>query len=90
MLKWLFSVQMLMPLIAVDTSGGDYTETVPPAGLNATTGQSNQNMERTYVKSSADGHTYTLHGVEGGDLTLTAQYGFFKIKSDGTNWWKIG
>jgi len=31
-----------------------------------------------------------LNGVEGGPYTLTAQFSFLKIKSDGTNWWKVG
>lgn len=90
LLKWLLSVQNLLPLRVVDTSAGGYAETPPPAGLNTSTGQSNQNMEITYVKSSADANVFTLHGVEGGDLTLAAQYSFLKIKSDGTNWWKVG
>lgn len=88
--KYLFTLQLLLPLNVVDTSAGSYAETPPPAGLNSSTGQSNQNMEITYVKSSADGNTYTLNGVEGGPYTLTAQFAFLKIKSDGTNWWKTG
>ena|ERR1700688_404562 len=88
--KFLLTLQMLLPLNLVDTSTGGYAETPPPAGLNAATGQSNQNMEITYVKSSADGNTYTLNGVEGGPYTLTAQFSFLKIKSDGTNWWRTG
>jgi hypothetical protein len=87
---WLFSVQNLLPLKTIDTSAGSFDETVPPAGLNAATGQSNQNMEITYVKSSSDANSYTLHGVEGGDIVISAQFAFFKIKSDGTNWWKTG
>ena len=47
-------------------------------------------MEISYVKTTADGNTYTLNGVEGGPYTLTAQFGFLKIKSDGTNWWRVG
>ena len=87
---WLFTLQLLFPLITVDTTVGPLAETAPPAGLNSATGQSNQNMEITYVKSSADAHSYTLHGVEGGDIVISAQFAFFKIKSDGTNWWKTG
>ena len=90
LLKWLFSVQNLLPLRVVDTSGGSYAETPPPAGLNSATGQSNQNQEIIYVKSSSDANTFTLNGIEGGPYTLTAQYAFLKIKSDGTNWWKVG
>jgi hypothetical protein len=86
--QWLFSVQNLHPLITVDTTEGNVVQAVPPAGLNSSTGQSNQNMEITYVKSSADGNTVSITGVEGGTITLTAQYQSQKIKSDGTNWWK--
>jgi hypothetical protein len=89
MVGYLFTLQNLLPLRVVDTSGGSYAETPPPAGLNATTGQSNQNMEITYVKSSASG-VFTLDGIEGGPYTLAGQFAFLKIKSDGTNWWKVG
>ncbi len=87
---WMLVVQGLAPLYEVDTTDGDYSEAVPPAGVNSTTGQSAQCKEITYVKTSADGNTFTLTGVEGGDLTLAAQYQFFKIKSDATNWYKVG
>jgi len=90
MVGYLFTLQNLLPLRVVDTSGGSYAETPPPAGLSSATGQSNQNMEITYVKSSADGNVFTLDGVEGGPYTLVGQFGFLKIKSDGTNWWKVG
>jgi hypothetical protein len=86
--EWLFSVQNLLPLVVVDTSGGNIVQSVPAAGLNSTTGQSNQNMEITYVKSSADGNSFTLNGVQGGAIVISAQYAHFKIKSDGTNWWR--
>ena len=87
---WLFTVQNLLPLFTVDTSGGDVSQAPPPAGLNSSTGQSNQNMEITYIKSSSDGHIFTLTGVEGGPYMLTAQFDVIKIKSDGTNWWPVG
>jgi hypothetical protein len=86
--EWLFSVQNLLPLVVVDTSAGSFADTVPAAGLNSTTGQSNQNMEISFVKSSADGNTFTLHGVQGGDIVIAAQYARFKVKSDGTSWWR--
>lgn len=87
--QWLLYVQRLQPLEEVDTTGGAYAETLPPAGLiDNNTGQTNQNMERTYIKISADGNVYTLHGAQGGDLTLTAQYDRFKVKSDGSKWWR--
>lgn len=88
--RYLFTLQNLLPLNKVDTSSGPYTEAAPAAGLNSTTGQSNQNMEITYIKTSNDANVYTLTGVELGDLTLAAQGDRFKIKSDGTSWWRSG
>ena len=85
---WELIVQNLAPLNLVDTSGGDYAEDAPDAGVGAS-GQSAQGKEISYVKTSSDGHTFTLNGVEGGALTLTAQYSHLKIKSDGTNWWQV-
>ncbi len=87
--KYLFTLQMLLPLVVVDTSGGSFAQSPPPAGLNASTGQSNQNMEITYVKKSADGNTFTLNGVQFGPYVLIAQGDSLKIKSDGTNWYKV-
>ena len=87
--QWLFTLQYLLPLIEVDTTSGNVVETPPPAG-NASNGQSNQNMEITYVKTSADANIVTVNGVQGGPYTLTAQYQFLKIKSNGTKWWKTG
>ena len=85
---YLFSLQKRLPLKKVDTSAGGYAESAPPAG--GTTGQNNLNQEISYVKTSADGNTFTLNGVEGGPYTLTAQYAFLRIKSDEVTWWKIG
>lgn len=82
-------LQNANPLNLVDTSKGSYSESAPAAGVQ-TSGQSAQCKEITYVKTSSDGNTFTLNGVEGGPYTLTAQYQYLKIKSDGTNWWKTG
>ncbi len=87
MIKWFLVLQALIPLRLVDTSNGAYAENAPPAGLNSSTGQSSQNQEITYVKSSADTNVFTLNGVQGGPYALTNQYDALKIKSDGTNWW---
>lgn len=87
--QWFLSVQSLHPLRLVDTTAGPYSEAVPPAGLNSTTGQSNQNQEIVYKKTSADGNTFTLTGVADGSQTLTAQYSKVRIKSDGTQWWVV-
>lgn len=91
---WLFTLQNLLQLKTVDTSGGAYGEQLPAPGLNAATGQSNQNMEIEYKKISADSSVFTLTGLAAGDFpegpqTLTAQYSKFRVKSDGTNWWLI-
>jgi hypothetical protein len=88
--KWLLTVQNLLQLRVVDTTAGSYAETPPAAGLNAATGQSNQNSEIVYVKSSSDGNTFTLNGVQGSPYTITAQFGFLRIKSDGAVWWRVG
>jgi len=86
--QWLFSVQNLLPLVTVDTTAGAEVIDAPPAGLSTATGQSNQNMEITYIKSSADGNTVTINGVEGGPIVLNAQFQSAKIKSDGSSWWR--
>lgn len=88
--QYLFTLQNLLPLVQVDTTSGNLSEGPPPAGLNSTTGQSNQNMEITFIKISADGHSFTLTGIELGSIVLTAQGDKCKIKSDGTNWWRSG
>lgn len=87
--NWALIMQGIAPLYEVDTSQGDYVETVPAAGV-LSSGQTGQCKEVAYVKTSADGNTYTLKGVKGGNLVLTAQFSFFKIKSDGTSWFRIG
>jgi len=92
--QWRLTTQNLQPHNLVDTSEGDYEETPPPAGLNPATGQSAQCRELTYTKTSGDGNTFTLEGVEGGPFTLTGAPGatgsFLKIKSDGSKWWRVG
>jgi len=87
--QWMLIVQGLAPLNEVDTSKGSYTEAVPAPGIGAG-GQTAQGKEITFLKISADGNTYTLTGVQGGNLTLTAALAYFKIKSDGTKWWRVG
>ena len=86
--QWFLEIQADQPLRLVDTTSGNYTEAAPPAGATGSPGLSNQNQEITYVKKSSDGNTFTLTGVQGGSLTLTAQYSHLKIKSDGVNWWR--
>lgn len=88
--RWLFSLQMLSPLRIGNTTTGPYSEALPAAGLNSTTGQSNQNQEIIYVKGSADGNAFTVTGGQGGPVVLAAQYDFARFKSDGTVWWRVG
>lgn len=89
--RFLFTLQMLLPLVVIDTTAGAIVESVPPAGLNSpNTGESNQNMEITYKKISADANPFTLNGVADGAIVISAQWSFFKIKSDGTNWYRTG
>ena len=93
--SWLFLLQRHSKLRLVDTTGGNYAETTPPAGLGASTGQSNQNQEIIYKKISADGNTFTLNPSANGPMpegaqTLTTQWSKLRIKSDGTNWYVVG
>jgi hypothetical protein len=89
---WELETQGVTPLRLIDTSAGSYGENPPNAGLNDSTGQTNQNQEITYKKISSDGNTFTLTGVGGnlpeGPLTLTTQWQSFKIKSNGTDWYR--
>lgn len=87
---WELETQGANPLRTVDTSKGSYSEVAPPAGLNESTGQTNQNQEITYIKTSADAHTFTLGGVEGGPFMLKDYQDVIRIKSDGTSWWPVG
>lgn len=89
LLKWLFSVQNLLPLRTMDTSGGSYSEALPPAGLNSTTGQSNQNQELIYIKTTADANMATITGADSGPVTLKQQFDCVRFKSDGTNWYQV-
>lgn len=88
---WELETQQSAPLHTVDTSAGAYTEEPPPAGLNSSTGQTNQNAEYSYVKTSTDANVWTLAGsnLPLGPYRLMSQGDSLKIKSDGTNWWKV-
>ena len=88
--KYLATLQYVSPLRLGDTSAGPYSEALPPAGLNTTTGQSNQNQEIVYKKISADGSAWTVTGGAEGPQTLTKQYSWIRFKSDGTEWWVVG
>lgn len=94
--QWLLpAVQDRLPLNLVDTTTGPYAEGTPPAGLNTATGQSNQDQEIIYKKTSADANVFTLNGTADGPLPegplhLNAQYDFFRIKSNGSVWYRVG
>lgn len=91
--KYLITLQMLLPLVTVDTTGGSVVIPLPPAGLNVATGQSNQNMEITYRKTSADANTVTITGSADGAQVLTSNIGAasrVRLKSDGYRWWVTG
>lgn len=90
MQAWELETQQAAPLHKVDTSAGNETQTPPAAGLDATTGQTNQNQEITYVKVSADANVFTLEGdnLPLGPFMLTTQGQVLKIKSDGTDWFR--
>lgn len=86
---WLLTVQNLLPLNVVDTSAGPQVLALPPAGNNATTGQSAQNREITYYKDTPDANTVTITGAKGGSVVLVAEDDFARFKSDGTKWRRI-
>lgn len=86
---WLYKLQSHQPLVEVDTSGGPVTLALPPAGNNATTGQSAQNQELIYIKTTADGNVATITGAAQGAQTLTAQYDKLRFKSNGTTWYMV-
>jgi hypothetical protein len=73
-----------------DTTSGPVTEALPPAGLNSTTGQSNQNQLLTYSKTSADVNAWTITGGFLGPVVLMNQGDSVQFKSDGTNWYRVG
>ena len=89
---WQLKLQSAAPMREVDTSSGAYTEAPPAAGVNTSTGQTNQGQEITYTKISADANVFTLAGANlpQGPYTLTTEGQFFKIKSNGTVWRRSG
>lgn len=87
--KWLLSIQNLHPLEEADTTAGNLVFTLPPAGLNAATGQSNQNREYICMKVSADANTFTINGAAGGPVVLAANGAVARFKSNGTLWRRV-
>lgn len=93
--NYLFTLQMLHPLVEVDTAAGPVVIALPNAGLdNSQTGQSNQNQEIIYVKTSADVNTVTISGAVGGNQVLNAQSpnagSVMRFKSNGAVWYVVG
>jgi hypothetical protein len=89
--QWLLAVGQRLPLREADTSGGPYSEALPPAGLSSgATGETNQNQEISFVKTSADGNNFTITGAASGTVVLAAQYDHARFKSDGQFWYRVG
>jgi hypothetical protein len=87
---WELETQQAAPLVEGDTSAGPESYALPPAGLNSSTGQTNQNQEITVIKSTPDANAFTVTGATSGDVALTAQYQSARFKSNGTNWLRVG
>jgi hypothetical protein len=90
---WELETQQAAPLITVDTTDGDEVIALPPAGLASSTGQTNQNRELTYRKTSPDVNTVKITGSPDGDQILTSNGGAasrVRFKSDATDWWVVG
>lgn len=88
--QWLLAVGKHQPLITVDTTAGNEVETLPPAGLSAAaTGETNLNVDISYVKTSADANTVTINGAASGAVVLAAQWDHATFKSDGTSWYRV-
>lgn len=86
--KFLLTLQMLTPMVEADTTAGNIVVALPAAGLNTTTGQSNQNQEIIYTKTSADANTLTITGAASGTVILGAQFAVARFKSNGSVWRK--
>jgi hypothetical protein len=88
--QWLLADGKRLPLVECDTSGGNFNQALPPAGLsNAATGETNLNQEIHYVKTTADANTVTITGAASGNVILAAQYDHATFKSNGTVWYRI-
>ena len=83
------TIQYLLQLFTCDTSLGEIDVTLPPAGSNPTTGQSAQNQELTYIKTTADTNNVVITGAISGVVTLTTQWQAARFKSDATNWYAV-
>lgn len=89
MQRYMLTLASQLPLRTIDTSGGAYAENLPPAGLNSSTGQSNQNQEIIYLKTSADANVFTVNGGAGGAQTLKSRLDALRFKSDGSSWYLV-
>jgi hypothetical protein len=88
--QWLLAMAKHQPLITVDTTAGNEIEDLPPAGLsNSATGETNLNVDISYVKTSADANTVTINGAASGAVILAAQFDHATFKSDGTDWYRV-
>lgn len=92
-LPYLFTLQRRQPLIEIDTTGGSETYSLPQAGLESGTGQSNQNAEYVIIKTSADVNTVTIIGNGITPVVLTTQSpavgSTARFKSNGAVWRQV-
>lgn len=90
-LKYLFSIQYLIPIWVVDTTLGPEVIVLPNAGLdNSQTGQSAQDQEIIIIKGTADASTVTINGATTGTVILVSRGDFGRFKSDGVVFWGVG
>ena len=86
---WLLLVQLMAPMIEVDSSAGPETIHLPAPGISST-GQTAQNQELIYVKISSDANHVTIDGAASGTVTLSAQWDRARFKSNATDWIQVG
>jgi hypothetical protein len=87
--RYLLTLQVMKPLIEVDTTGGNVTQALPAPGMNQSTGQSAQGQELIYRKISPDVNTVTITGSPDGNQVLTTNSGtgsVARFQSNGTVW----
>ena len=80
--SWFKQLTNAHPFFPVDTTAGSQAITLP-------TGSIYLNQERLYQKTSADVHTVTISGAQGGAVVLGARFAKQRFRYDGTNWWPV-
>jgi hypothetical protein len=89
--RYLLTLQAANPFMAVDTSAGSEEYQLPPAGTQASTGQSYQNVELVFRKVSTDSNAFTILGSADGPLILSTPgpSAVIRVKSNGTQWFQV-